>query len=245
MPGGMRRFACLLTLTALLAPAAPARADHQRWPGSDEEEVVAGPPSPGEEWGDSEEWDTGAGAGTGADAGAIEQDQPFPDEDPVVEPEPERAVPPVLVVKGKTVRGRQAMLRADGRAAIPRGAPKRVRAIISAANEIAGKPYKWGGGHARLMDSGYDCSGAVGYSLIRGAGLMSSPMVSGAMVRWGAAGPGRWISVYANKGHVYMEIAGLRFDTSPVGDPTRRNGVRWRPVIGRRVGFHARHPIGL
>jgi hypothetical protein len=143
-----------------------------------------------------------------------------------------------------TIAGRVARLRTDGKAAIPRGAPKRVQQVIAAANRIIGKPYKWGGGHARLVDSGYDCSGAVSYALIR-AGLLGSPLVSGSLAHWSAGGAGRWVSVYANKGHVYMEVAGLRLDTSPVGDATRRMGVRWRPLIGRRAGFAGRHPLGL
>jgi hypothetical protein len=136
-------------------------------------------------------------------------------------------------------------MRKDGKAAVPRGAPKRVRRVIAAANQIVGKPYKWGGGHGSLLDKGYDCSGAVGYALIRGASLMRSVMVSGQMARWGSAGAGKWVTVYAHSGHVYMEVAGLRLDTSPYGDPSRRSGVRWRPVVGRRGGFAARHPAGL
>jgi hypothetical protein len=134
------------------------------------------------------------------------------------------------------------MLRTNGKAAIPRGAPRRVRAILAAGNQIAGKPYKWGGGHARLVDRGYDCSGAVGYALIR-AGFQVAPMVSGQYARWGAAGAGRWVTVYANKGHVYMEVAGLRLDTSAAG--YGGEGVRWRPVTGKRRGFKVRHPVGL
>jgi cell wall-associated NlpC family hydrolase len=144
----------------------------------------------------------------------------------------------------RTIAGKVAELRTDGKAAIPRGAPKVVQAVIAAANRIIGKPYKWGGGHAKLIDKGYDCSGSVSFALI-GAGLLASPMVSGTLAHWDAAGNGRWISVYANNGHVYMEVAGLRLDTSPVGDATGRMGVRWRPLIGRRTGFHTRHPLGL
>jgi cell wall-associated NlpC family hydrolase len=159
----------------------------------------------------------------------------------------ERRQDPLLVPvpsSRRTVPGRVARLRTDGRAAIPRSAPATVKQALAAANIIIGKPYKWGGGHARLVDSGYDCSGAVGYSLIR-SGLLGGSMTSGMLARWARAGDGRWISVYANRGHVYMEIAGLRLDTSRVGDPAGRSGVRWRPVIGRRTGFHARHPAGL
>ena len=168
-------------------------------------------------------------------------DDPYTDDD-ALGPRPTSALPTVPVTK--TIPGTVARLRTDGKAAIPRGAPKRVQALIAAANEIVGKPYKWGGGHARLADVGYDCSGAVSYALI-GARMLGSPMVSGTLAKWQAAGAGKWLSIYANKGHVYLEVAGLRLDTSPVGDATRRNGVRWRPVIGRRAGFHARHVVGL
>jgi hypothetical protein len=151
-------------------------------------------------------------------------------------------LPPVPITR--TIPGTVARIRTDGKAAIPRGAPKRVQQAIAAANKIIGKPYKWGGGHARLVDKGYDCSGAVSYALI-GGGLLGGVMVSGSLAHWDQAGHGHWITVYANKGHVYAEIAGLRLDTSPVGDPTGRMGVRWRPLIGRRHGFAARHPLGL
>ncbi|MDO9406907.1 hypothetical protein [Patulibacter sp.] len=144
----------------------------------------------------------------------------------------------------RTVRGRVARIRTDGRAAIPRSAPQRIKRVIAAANLIVGKPYKWGGGHSRLFDTGYDCSGAVGYALIR-AGLQTGSMVSGTYARWELTGPGRWISIHANRGHVYMEVAGLRLDTSAVADPSGAKGVRWRPAIGRRTGFHTRHVKGL
>jgi hypothetical protein len=142
------------------------------------------------------------------------------------------------------VAGAVARMRTDGKAAIPLGAPKRVRALIGQYNRIVGKRYKWGGGHAKLVDTGYDCSGAVGYGLIKG-GLLNTTMVSGSFARWGAAGSGRWVTVYAAKGHVYTEVAGLRLDTSSVGDRGGRSGVRWRPAIGERRGFTVRHPVGL
>ena len=147
-------------------------------------------------------------------------------------------------VRRTYVAGRVARMRTDGRAAIPRGAPKRVRSLIAHYNRVAGKRYKWGGGHARLVDSGYDCSGAVGYGLIK-AGLLRKTMVSGSFARWGAAGAGRWVTVYAHRSHVYVEIAGVRLDTSSIGDRGGRSGVRWRPAIGQRPGFKARHPVGL
>jgi cell wall-associated NlpC family hydrolase len=147
-------------------------------------------------------------------------------------------------VNGTTVGGRTAMLRTNGQAAIPRGAPARVRSIIRAANAIIGKPYKWGGGHGRLVDSGYDCSGSISYALIR-SGQLSYPMVSGSFARWARSGNGKYVTIYANRGHVYMEVAGLRLDTSAVGDYRGKSGVRWRPLTGKRVGFAVRHIAGL
>ena len=179
---------------------------------------------------------------------AVPAPAPVPAPVPPVDPNPFPAEPPAplfppLVTTG-TVPGRQAMLRTDGRAAIPRGAPLRVRAIIAAANKIIGKRYKWGGGHAKLVDSGYDCSGAVSYALIR-SGELGSPLVSGSFAHWGNRGAGTYVTLYANRGHVYAEIAGLRLDTSAVGDPGGRDGVRWRPLIGRRHGFAVRRIPGL
>jgi hypothetical protein len=172
--------------------------------------------------------------------------EPLPPEPvPLPLPLPEPPAPVVELVRTPMVPGTVAKLRTDGKAAIPRGAPKRVRTLIAAMNRIVGKPYKWGGGHARLIDRGYDCSGAVSYGLI-GAGMLRSPQVSGTLMRFGARGPGRWITTYANKGHVYLEVAGLRLDTSAVGDSFGgRGGVRWRSLIGKRRGFVTRHPVGF
>lgn len=167
-----------------------------------------------------------------------------PERDATRAPAPDPAILVPVPRSRRTVEGRIARIRTDGRAAIPRSAPKRVKRVLAAANLIVGKPYKWGGGHAKLFDTGYDCSGAVGYALIR-AGLLNGSMVSGSFAKWARAGAGRWISIHANRGHVYLEIAGLRLDTSAVADPGGRKGVRWRPVIGRRAGFHTRHLAGL
>jgi hypothetical protein len=167
---------------------------------------------------------------------------PLPPEDPVPQEPP---APVVELVRTAMVPGVIAKLRTDGKAAIPRGAPKVVRTLIAAMNRIVGKPYRYGGGHARILDRAYDCSGAVSYGLI-GAGMLRAPVVSGTLTRFGAAGPGRWITTYANKGHVYLEVAGLRLDTSAVGDTYGgRSGVRWRSLIGKRRGFVTRHPVGF
>jgi cell wall-associated NlpC family hydrolase len=153
-------------------------------------------------------------------------------------------IPALPVSKTPTVPGKTAMIRRNGLAAVPTGAPAQVRAIIAAANQIIGKPYKWGGGHGRLFDTGYDCSGSVSYALIR-SGLLGYPMVSRTLAHWGVNGAGQYVTIYANKTHVYMEVAGLRLDTSSVGDPAGKSGVRWRPPIGKRFGFAVRHVAGL
>jgi peptidoglycan hydrolase-like protein with peptidoglycan-binding domain len=120
------------------------------------------------------------------------------------------------------------------------GLPIRVRRIIAAGNRIAGKPYKYGGGHGQWEDSGYDCSGSVSYAL-HGAGLLDSALTSGGFMSWGASGPGRWVTIYAAPGHVYMIVAGRRFDT------TGRNesGSRWQASDRSSAGYVVRHPPGL
>lgn len=129
-----------------------------------------------------------------------------------------------------------------GRAIAPSGAPAAVKAAIAAANRIDQRPYVWGGGHLAWDDRGYDCSGAVGYAL-HGAGLLEQTMVSGQLAGWGEPGVGRWITVYANADHVYMVIAGLRFDTRD--DPLGVNGPRWHRASVDPRKFVARHPAGL
>jgi hypothetical protein len=138
------------------------------------------------------------------------------------------------------VTGAGARILGDGSAQAPDDAPGVVKRVILAANEIARFPYKWGGGHGAWRDDGYDCSGSVSFALA-GAGLMSSPLTSGGFMHWGDAGPGRWISIYANNGHVWMVVAGLRFDTSGANGFTR-----WQSMKGRSTaGFVVRHPPGL
>ena len=173
-----------------------------------------------------------------------EPEVPEPDDPWLPDPAPEPELPPIIRDAPARVPGKKAQLRRNGKAAIPRGAPKRIRAIIAAANKIVGKPYRWGGGHAKVFDRGYDCSGAVSFALIR-TGHLRSPLTSGGFARWGSRGKGRWVTIYANRGHVYMEVAGLRFDTSAVADRGGRKGARWRPAIGKRKGFKVRRPAGL
>ena len=133
----------------------------------------------------------------------------------------------------------------NGRAVPPPGAPPLVKRVIAAANEIDGRPYIWGGGHLSFFTKGYDCSGAVSYAL-HGAGLLETTMVSGQLADWGAPGTGKWITVYANKEHVFMMVAGLRFDTRE--DLPGIRGPRWKvspPQPSDAARFAERHPAGL
>ena len=109
--------------------------------------------------------------------------------------------------------GDTAQIGPDGLAIAPASAPDPVKAIIAAGNQIASKPYKYGGGHGKWNDSGYDCSGSVSYAL-HGAGLLDRPLASGDFESWGDAGPGQWVTIYAKASHAYMVVAGIRFDTS-------------------------------
>ena len=136
--------------------------------------------------------------------------------------------------------GAKGRVLADGRAVAPREAPAIVRDVIRAGNVIAKTPYLWGGGHGSWSSVGYDCSGSVSFALA-GADLLDAPLVSGDLARWGASGPGRWITIYANAGHVFMVVAGLRFDTGALSG----SGTRWQPTGRSTAGFVARHPEGL
>jgi peptidoglycan hydrolase CwlO-like protein len=127
----------------------------------------------------------------------------------------------------------------ESEASAPESAPEQVKGAIAAANAIAMTPYIWGGGHGSFESSGYDCSGAVSYAL-HGGGLLESPLDSTGLETWGEAGPGKWITVYANAEHAWMIIAGLAFDT--VGGP----GPRWHSSpVDSPEGFIVRHPPGL
>jgi cell wall-associated NlpC family hydrolase len=127
-----------------------------------------------------------------------------------------------------------------GVALAPPDAPQAVKDVINNANMIVGRPYVWGGGHGSFYSSGYDCSGSVSFALF-GGGLIPRPLTSSELESWGAPGPGRWITVYANGGHTFAEIAGLRWDT--VGDE-QGTGPRWHLAPTSSDGFVARHPAG-
>jgi hypothetical protein len=135
--------------------------------------------------------------------------------------------------------GKRAAVLSNGEAAAPFDAPQTVIDVVQAANEIARTPYRWGGGHSAWRDKGYDCSGSVSFALAA-AGLLGSPLDSTAFMRYGAAGPGRWITIYANQTHAFMTIAGLRFDTGGLV-----SGTRWQASMRSTSGFVVRHPPGL
>ena len=134
----------------------------------------------------------------------------------------------------------KARLLPNGKAIPPSNAPRRVVRVIKAANKIRTKPYVYGGGHGSWRDNGYDCSGAVSFAL-HGGRLLKSPLPSGSLMSWGQRGKGRWITVFANGGHTFARIAGLRWDTSGTGG----KGPRWQRDPGSASGFVKRHPRGF
>ncbi|MGH2949352.1 MAG: hypothetical protein ACRDPC_24370, partial [Solirubrobacteraceae bacterium] len=135
------------------------------------------------------------------------------------------APPPPPAPENMTVPGVEAQLLPDGTAAAPADAPPQVQEAVWAANRLQDKPYRYGGGHAKIEDSGYDCSGTISYALHH-AGLLKTPLDSGSFMRWGEKGRGQWITVFTNPGHAYAVIAGLRLDTSSYGVATRRRSSR-------------------
>jgi cell wall-associated NlpC family hydrolase len=145
---------------------------------------------------------------------------------------------PELLVPGALARY------VNGYAAAPMEAPPAVQQVIWTANEIIGLPYIYGGGHASFNSPGYDCSGTVSFAL-HGGNLLTTPMDSSEFEAWGSHGAGRWIAVFGNAGHAYMDIAGLRLDTSAADDPSDQQGPRWRPLRPGNPGFVVRHPLGL
>jgi cell wall-associated NlpC family hydrolase len=145
---------------------------------------------------------------------------------------------PQLLVPGALARY------VNGLAAAPMSAPASVQQVIWAANQIIGLPYIFGGGHASFDSPGYDCSGTVSFAL-HGGNLLSTPEDSSEFMKWGSHGAGRWIAVFGNAGHAYMDVAGLRLDTSAADDPSNQQGPRWRPLRSGNGGYTVRHPLGL
>lgn len=141
---------------------------------------------------------------------------------------------------GRTPQVDKAVALDNGVALPPLEAPEAVKQIIEAGNGIARTPYKWGGGHGKWQDTGYDCSGSVSFALAA-AGLLSGPLASGPLMSWGEPGKGKWVTIWTNQGHVFLEVAGIRFDTSAA----KITGSRWINEMRSTDGFVARHPAGL
>ena len=135
---------------------------------------------------------------------------------------------------------RRLRLSEHGRAVLPVGAPTAVKRLIRAGNRIAHKPYLWGGGHGAWEASGYDCSGSLSYAL-HAAGVLDTPMASGGLASYGKPGRGKWVTIYANGGHTYMVVAGLRFDTTAF----KQTGSRWATDTRSEGGYTVRHPAGM
>jgi peptidoglycan hydrolase-like protein with peptidoglycan-binding domain len=158
---------------------------------------------------------------------------------PVNAKPPKSAAPPAPAPL-KLGPGMKATVGSDGLAVAPTLAPPVVQQVIAAGNAIATKPYLYGGGHAKWNDTGYDCSGSVSYAL-HGAGLLETSMASGGFMTWAEPGAGQWITIYAHGGHMYMVVAGLRFDTSGRAGA----GTRWQTEMRPTSGYAVRHPAGL
>ena len=129
----------------------------------------------------------------------------------------------------------------NGTIPIPSGIPEAVQRVIAGGNAIADFPYIWGGGHGSFIANGYDCSGSVSYALAAG-GLLSAPLVSGDLASWGEPGPGRWITIYANAGHTFMDVDGMWFDTAGRSGPY---ASRWLVSTPSLAGYAVRHPAGF
>ncbi len=140
----------------------------------------------------------------------------------------------IPVAGGESVGG-------NGTITPPPGIPAVVAKVIAGGNAIADFPYIWGGGHASFIANGYDCSGSVSYALAAG-GLLGAPLVSGDLANWGEPGPGHWITIYANAGHTFMDVAGMWFDTAGRSGPY---ASRWLVATPPLAGYAVRHPQGL
>ena len=149
------------------------------------------------------------------------------------------AAPPPYVYT--YVPGRTAILN-DGYAIAPPAAPATVQVAVAAANRIAGLPYVYGAGHTSAdFDSAYDCSGAASF-VLKAAGRLDSPIPSRSFRHYGEDGPGQWITIYATREHVFLVIAGLRFDTGWTGGS---RGPQWTTRSRPTDGCVLRHPYDL
>ena len=148
-----------------------------------------------------------------------------------------------LAQSGMSASTNQATLTSDGLAVAPTDAPGAVQAVIAAGNQIAHLPYRYGGGHMTFQDTAYDCSGSLSY-VFAAAHLLDRTVVSGDLENWGEPGPGKWITVFANAGHTFMYVAGLRFDTVALAETGSRRSDRSADEPDLET-FAVRHPRGL
>jgi cell wall-associated NlpC family hydrolase len=229
----------LLVLTgAAVALSAPAeeRRPPQRSAAYADQPRTELPPLPGKHKATVVEPVAGA---SGADAAPASPKQAPPTD----APKPKRAASGKIEVSRPSTAGdgiKQATALPNGIALPPLEAPEAVRQMIEAGNVIARTPYLWGGGHGKWVDKGYDCSGSVSF-VLAAAGYLEAPLASGPLMSWGAPGRGKWVTIYSSQGHVFMEVAGIRFDTSGA----RVTGSRWQNELRSTAGFVARHPPGL
>ncbi len=167
-----------------------------------------------------------------------------------------RTATPIRLIAGDRAR----LAPDDGHLAlIPVGVPLVVQALLVAGNELQGLPYGPGGHPDPVGAYEEDCSSTINYLLYR-AGIRSlaeilrdNPLAQD-YVRWGAPGPGRWVTIYSTDvptPHVFATIAGLRIDTShngtDVGPNRYQDGPRWRifATIPAWAHWSIRHPPGL
>jgi cell wall-associated NlpC family hydrolase len=181
-----------------------------------------------------------AGAGAAGSPGSVSVGPPSGG-GALAQPTSDAQIKADLAASGLNPNPKQATLTPDGLAIPPIDAPPAVVEIINAGNQIARLPYHWGGGHGIYVDTGYDCSGSISF-VFAAARLLNTTLTSGELINWGTAGPGKWITVFANNGHTFMYIAGLRFDTVALA----QTGTRWSNRSATEPDkFAVRHPPGL
>jgi len=185
----------------------------------------------------------GAAASAAASAAVPASVSVGPSNGPLAQPVSDAEVLRELAASGLSANENRATLTSNGLAIAPLNAPLAVQEIIQAGNQIAHLPYIYGGGHGTFIDTGYDCSGSISF-VFAAAGILNTTVVSGQLMNWGDPGPGKWITVFANAGHTFMYVAGLRFDTVALAE----TGSRWsnRPADEPDLStFAVRHPPGL
>jgi hypothetical protein len=184
----------------------------------------------------------GAGsASTNSSGGPSQVDVGPPSGGALPQPQSLAQVRAQLQASGLSANPNQATLIVGGLAIPPVGAPAEVQALIDAGNQIAHLPYRFGGGHGTYEDTAYDCSGSLSF-VLSAAGLLTTTVDSSQLMKWGQPGPGRWVTIFANAGHTFMYVAGLRFDTVALA----QTGSRWsNRSAGGYGSFAVRHPPGL